>query len=293
MKKLTFFVVILFIISMLISLCGITACAKDKLVMKVAGISPLEYRSTLGLNRIAEKVEKATDGRIKMDVFPMNQLGDYIQVFEEIQKGTIEMGLIFIPSQYDVMLEIGSLPFLAENAEGMREQLSSGSYLYSIIDDSLSKLGVKLLQDMGYRTTSIPYADTYSSIQTGVCDGWIGGSSQINYQVFGDVIKYYIPYNCLFDQTGYLINQELWDSLSPEDQKIIQEAVDYESAKSFDDCKAEDAKYMDMMAEKGIEVLEITPEQKKALAEHIRSVTWPKLEEKFGKDVLDKVKESL
>jgi len=232
------------------------------------------------------------------------------------------------------MLEIGSLPFLAENAEGMRKQLSPGSYVYSITDDSLSKLGVKLLgiqgegfigvgttkkpknyadpktdkdtlirvsttavyketaQDMGYRTASIPYADTYSSIQTGVCDGWIGGSSQINYQVFGDVIKYYIPYNCLFDQTGYLINQELWDSLSPEDQKIIQEAVDYESAKSFDG-KAEDAKYMDMMAEKGIEVLEITPEEKKALADHIRNATWPKLEKKFGKDVLDKVKESL
>jgi len=48
-----------------------------------------------------------------------------------------------------------------------------------------------------------------------------------------------------------------------------------------------------MLADKGIEVLKITPEQKKALAEHIRSVTWPKLEEKFGKDVLDKVKESL
>ncbi|MEA1939126.1 MAG: TRAP transporter substrate-binding protein DctP [Candidatus Caldatribacteriota bacterium] len=335
MKKMTFFVVVLFIVSMLIGLCGTTVCAKDALVIKVAGISPLEYRSTLGLNRIAEKVEKATDGRIKMDVFPMNQLGDYIQVFEEIQRGTIEMGLIFIPSQYDVMLEIGSLPFLAENAEGMREQLSTGSYIYSILDDSLSKLGVKLLgicgegfigvgsakkpknyadpkadkdtlirvsttavyketaQDMGYRTTSIPYADTYSSIQTGVCDGWIGGSSQINYQVFRDVINYYTPYNCLFDQTGYLINQELWDSLSSEDQKIIQEAVNYESAKSFDDCKAEDAKYMDMLADKGIEILKITPEQKKALADHIRSATWPKLEEKFGKEVLDKVKESL
>ena len=334
-KKMRFFMVWFLVISLFIGLYGTTVCAKDTLVMKVAGISPLEYRSTLGLNRIAEKVEKATDGRIKMDVFPMNQLGDYIQVFEEIQKGTIEMGLIFIPSQYDVMLEIGSLPFLAENAEGMREQLSPGSYLYSIIDDSLSKLDVKLLgicgegfigvgsakkpenyadpkadkdtlirvsttavyketaQDMGYRTTSIPYADTYSAIQTGVCDGWIGGSSQINYQVFGDVLNYYIPYNCLFDQTGYLINQELWDSLSPEDQKIIQEAVNNESAKSFDDCKAEDAKYMGMLADKGIEVLKITPEQKKTLAEHIRSVTWPKLEEKFGKDVLDKVKESL
>jgi TRAP-type C4-dicarboxylate transport system substrate-binding protein len=334
-RKIRFFVVWFFVISLFIGLCGTTVCAKDTLVMKVAGISPLEYRSTLGLNRIAEKVKNATDGRIEMDIFPMNQLGDYTQVFEEIQRGTIEMGLIFIPSQYDVMLEIGSLPFLAESYEDMRDQLSPGSYVYSIIDEAISKLGIKFLriygegfvgvgsakkpenhadpkadkgmlirvaplavyketsQDMGYRTTSIPYADTYSAIQTGVCDGWIGGSSQINYQVFRDVINYYTPYNCLFDQTGFLINQELWDSLSPEDQKIISEAVDYEADKSFADCKAEDEKYIKMMAEEGIEILEITPEQKKALAEHIRNVTWPKLEKKFGKDVLDKVKESL
>jgi len=334
-RKMRFLVVGFFVISLFISLCGTTVCAEDKLVIKVAGISPLEYRGTLGLNRIAEKVDKATDGRIKMDVFPMNQLGDYTQVFEEIQRGTIEMGLIFIPSQYDVMLEIGSLPFLAESYEDMRDQLSPGSYVYSIIDESISKLGIKLLriygdgfigvgsakkpenladpkadknmlirvaplavyketsQDMGYRTTSIPYADTYSAIQTGVCDGWIGGSSQINYQVFRDVIHYYVPYNCLFDQTAFLINQKLWDSLSPEDQKIISEAVDFEAEKGFADCKEEDVKYMGMMADEGIEILNLTPEQTKALAEHIRNVTWPKLEEMFGKDVLDKIKESL
>lgn len=335
MRKNILFILGILLIGLIIGYIGNPVFAQDTLVMKVAGISPLEYRGTVGLNRIAEKVAVATDGRIKLDVFPMNQLGDYTQVFEEIQRGTIEMGLIFVPSQYDVMLEIGSLPFLAESYEDMRDQLSPGSYVYSLIEESIAKLRIKLLriygdgfigvgaakkpenyadptadknmlirvaplavyketsQDMGYRTTSIPYADTYSAIQTGVCDGWIGGSSQINYQVFRDVINYYVPYNCLFDQTAFLINQELWDSLSPEEQKIISEAVDFEAEKGFADCKEEDIKYMQMMADEGIEILEITPEETKVLADHIRNVTWPKLEEIFGKDILDKIKESL
>jgi len=50
---------------------------------------------------------------------------------------------------------------------------------------------------------------------------------------------------------------------------------------------------MKLMADYGIEILEFTPEERDALAEHIRNTTWPKLEDKFGKDVLDKVKESL
>ena len=335
MRKIKLFMLGIFIVSLLFGAIGNTVLAQDELVIKVAGISPIEYRSTKGLYRIAEKVEEATEGQIKMDVFPMNQLGDYTQVFQEIQRGTIEMGLIFIPSEYDVMLEIGSLPFLADNYDDMRDQLSPGSYVYSIIDEAISNLGIKLLringegfigigsakkpenyadpkadkdtliriapltvyretaQDMGYRTTSIPYADTYSAIQTGVCDGWIGGSSEINYQVFKDVINYYTPYNCLFDQTAFLINQELWDSLSADEQKIIQDAVDVEADLSFKDWQAIDKENMKLMTDYGIEVLEFTPEEREALAEHIRNTTWPKLEDKFGKDVLDKVKESL
>ena len=335
MRKIKLALLGIFIVGLLFGTIGNTVLAQSELVIKVAGISPIEYRSTQGLYRIAEHVEEATEGRIKMDVFPMNQLGDYTQVFQEIQRGTIEMGLIFIPSEYDVMLEIGSLPFLADNYDDMRDQLSPGSYVYSLIDEAIGNLGIKLLringegfigigsakkpenyadpkadkdtliriapltvyretaQDMGYRTTSIPYADTYSAIQTGVCDGWIGGSSEINYQVFKDVINYYIPYNCLFDQTAFLINQELWDSLSADEQKIIHDAVDIEADLSFKDWQAIDEENMELMADYGIEVLEFTAEEREALAEHIRNTTWPKLEDKFGKDILDKVKESL
>ncbi|MCF7934776.1 MAG: TRAP transporter substrate-binding protein DctP [Synergistales bacterium] len=311
------------------------AAAKADLTIKVAGISPKEYRSTEGLYRIEKKVEEGTDGRIQMEIFPMNQLGDYTQVFEEIRRGTIEMGLIFIPSQYDVKLELGSLPFLAKDADGMRKQLSPGSYVYGVLEETLDKLGVKLLriqgegfigvgskkapnapadptvdkdmliriaplavyketaEDMGYRTTNIPYADTYSAIQTGVCDGWIGGSARINYEVFRDVIKHYIPYNCLFDQTGYLVNQKLWNSLSPEDQKLITDAVNAEADKSFEDCKKENEVYMEKMKERGIEIVNLTEEERSALAEYIRNTTWPKFEDKFGKDMMDKVRESV
>ena len=335
MRKIKLVLLGIFIVGLLFGTIGNTVLAQSELVIKVAGISPIEYRSTQGLYRIAEHVEEATEGRIKMDVFPMNQLGDYTQVFQEIQRGTIEMGLIFIPSEYDVMLEIGSLPFLADNYDDMRDQLSPGSYVYSLIDEAIGNLGIKLLringegfigigsakkpanyadpkadkdtliriapltvyretaQDMGYRTTSIPYADTYSAIQTGVCDGWIGGSSEINYQVFKDVINYYIPYNCLFDQTAFLINQELWDSLSADEQKIIRDAVDIEADLSFRDWQAIDEENMKLMTDYDIEILEFTDEEREVLAEHIRNTTWPKLEDKFGKDILDKVKESL
>lgn len=301
---------------------------------KVAGISSPEYRGTKSLYTIKKKIEKGTEGRVKLDIFPANQLGDYTQVFDEIRRGSIEMGLIFLPSQFDVMLEIGSLPFLSSTGAGMKKQLSPGSIVYEIIDQSLEKLGIKLLRiygdgfigvglskkptnptstaskntlirvapvavyketanDMGFRTTNIPYADTYSAIQTGVCDGWIGGSSQINYLSFRDVIKYYIPYNCLFDQTAYIINKELWDSLNPKDQKIIMDAVNHEAEKSFDDSVKEDLEFQKKLIESGVEIIEITNDQRTKIADHIRKSTWPKLSRTYGEKTLEKIKKSL
>jgi TRAP-type C4-dicarboxylate transport system substrate-binding protein len=312
-----------------------SSSAADTVKLKVAGISAPEYRGTKSLYTIKEEVEKKTDGRIVLDIFPANQLGDYTQVFEEIRRGTIEMGLIFLPSQFDVMLEIGSLPYLAQTGEGMQKQLSPGSYVYNTIENSLDKLGVKLLriygdgfigvgaakkpanaavpgadkdaliriaplavyketaQDLGYRTTNIPYADTYSAIQTGVCDGWIGGSAQINYLSFRDVIKYYIPYNCLFDQTAYIINQKLWDSFSDEEQKIFMEAVNRQADKSFADSEAEDQKFQAKLEEAGVEIIGINEEEREALATYIRETTWPKLAEIYGEDTIQKIQESM
>ncbi len=315
------------------ALCVSGAFAKTKII--VAGISPLEYRGTKSIMAVKEYVEAKTDGRIELDVFPMNQLGDYTQVFEEIRRGTITMGLIFLPSQFDKLLELGSLPYLGASYEQIAEQLSPGSYLYETIDTSLDTLGVKLLriygdgfigvgaakkpnepgnptakkdmlirvapvaayklcaENMGFRTTTIPYADTYSAIQTGVCDGWLGGSSVINYQVFGDVIKYYIPYNCLFDQTAFMMNKESWASLSEEDKAIILEAVNREADKSFVDCKAEDQEYIEKMREKGIEIVELTPEQMTIIADHVRNGAWPELAEIYGQEVMENIKKSL
>ncbi len=315
---------------------ALPSAAADKLVLKVAGISSPEYRGSKSLEAIKEIVEKGTEGRVILDVFPANQLGDYTQVFEEIRRGTIEMGLIFLPSQFDPMLEVGSLPFLASTGEGMQKQLSPGSFVYSIIEESLEKLGVHLLriygdgfvgvglakqpknhakagadkdamirvaplavyketaEDLGFRTTSIPYADTYSGIQTGVCDGWIGGSSQINYLSFRDVIKYYIPYNCLFDQTAYHRRQAgMGEDLCPKNRKVIVDAVNAQADKSFADSNAEDIEYQKKLAEAGVEILPISPEEMAAIAEHVRATTWPKLEETYGKETIEKIRESL
>ncbi|MDK2986558.1 MAG: TRAP-type transport system periplasmic protein [Clostridia bacterium] len=305
-----------------------------KIELRLAGQHPVEHMATEALNRIKETIAEKSNGRIEITIYPANQLGDYTQVYEEIMRGTIDMALISIPSQYDPRLEIGFIPYIAANYEEIKKVFASNSFLFNEVTKLHDNLGVKFLgffgegfggigcskmpeapanfnvdkgllvrvppmdvfkfgaEDLGYRTTTIPYAETYAALQTGVADGWVGGPPNLNYLWFRDVIDYYLQYNNSFESTSFVMNKKLFESLSPEDQKIIQEAIAAESENSFDLAKADDEKYRKMLREEGIEVIEFTDEELKAMAEHAREVTWPKLTKRLTEELVQGLKES-
>ena len=140
--------------------------------------------------------------------------------------------------------------------------------------------------DMGYPSTTIAYADLYSALQTNVVDGWVGGTSLMNYLSFRDAIKNFITYNVFMENSSYIINKKLWDSLSAEDKKIIGDACKDESLKSFTTVKEMDEDGLKKLKEYKINVIQVKNEEVKSYADHVRNTTWPKLEAKFGKDIM-------
>lgn len=341
MKRIKKFVVFLLITVLALSLaaCGgskdSSGGGEEVIKLRLAGQHTGDHPATEALNRIKEKIEKDSDGRIQVTVYPSNQLGDYTLVYEEIMKGSIDMAHIFVPSQYNEKLEINSIPYLIENYEAMQKVFSPGSFFYETYGKMQEDLGVKLLgiyaegfigygskdlpenlkdptakkstlirtpamdvyklatEDMGYPSTTIAYADLYSALQTGVADGWVGGTALMNYLSFRDVIDNFIPYNCFIENTAYVMNNDLWTSLSDEDKNIINNAFVDESKNSFSTAKEEDAKALDALKESDINVVELTDAERKVIADHVRNTTWPKLEQKFGKDIMQGIKQDI
>ncbi|MCD8224792.1 MAG: TRAP transporter substrate-binding protein DctP [Clostridiales bacterium] len=81
------------------------------------------------------------------------------------------------------------------------------------------------LMDMGFRVSSMPYSDTYTAIQTGVVAGLAGGTSQIAYLAFRDLITDFYDYRYIQEATMIMFSQKTWDSLLPQDQDAITEIV--------------------------------------------------------------------
>lgn len=112
---------------------------------RVSAISPEEFPDVQNLIEFKEEVETKTDGRIKLDVYPANQLGDYTAVYEDIINGTIEMALQPLPSQFDSRLELLFVHYLVNNYEEAKELFAPGSYVFNKLEEINEELGVKFL----------------------------------------------------------------------------------------------------------------------------------------------------
>jgi len=146
---------------------------------------------------------------------------------------------------------------------------------------------------MGFSTTNIAYADLYPAMQTGVVDGWIGGTPTLNMLGFGDILKEYIPYNSMVESLGYIMNLDQWNALTPEDQKLFQTVFNEATAISRASAKELDADFMEQMAKKGIKIHTISAKDMENIATVVRAKTWPALEKRLGKDIMDKIREDI
>jgi TRAP-type C4-dicarboxylate transport system substrate-binding protein len=142
-------------------------------------------------------------------------------------------------------------------------------------------------EELGFRTTSIPYADTYSALQTGVVDGWIGGPPNLNYLGFRDVIKYYYQYNVNFESTQYVMNMKKFQGLSDEDRKIVETAFTEEAQQSFLMAESEDQMYRKKLEEAGVEVQTFSTQELEAMAKYVREHAWQRLEKNLTPELVD------
>lgn len=143
------------------------------------------------------------------------------------------------------------------------------------------------IERLGFRSSTIPYSDTFAAIQTGVVEGWVGGPPNLNYLTFRDVIKHYYQYNFFHEATHMMMSTKTFDKLTPEDQETVRNAFSKQAVASYSVVKDEDEKYRGMLRDHGIEVIEFTNDELKAMAEDIRENAWPKVEDKFGKEFMD------
>lgn len=157
-----------------------------------------------------------------------------------------------------------------------------------------SPVCIDTMKDLGYNTVTVPYAEVPTAIQTGVVDGWIGGTPNINYAWVGQVIKQFYVNYLYAETTAYMISEKSMAKLSSEDQEILRDVFHEQSQKSFVTAQENEEEYLEKLTnDYGVEIVRLSQEQVQEQANFVRENTWPKLVDIIGQDIIDGLKADL
>jgi len=140
----------------------------------------------------------------------------------------------------------------------------------------------KLGNLFGFSATPMASSECYTSMQTGVIDGVIGGGTEYYYSSYNELVKYILPINTHYVCYWICINSEAYNSLPAEYQQIITDALNELHDQGLEDAMAETTTYEDKFRDEGATIYELTDEEVAAYADAYRSEVWPTL----GTDIL-------
>ena len=133
------------LLSALLLLVFIAPCAgAAEVTLRFAGQFPDGHYATKLMRDIAGGVNQRTNGRIAIEVYPANKLGDYTLVYEDLMKGKVDMALITNSGQFDPRLELPNLNVFP-SYESAAKDFAPDSWLAKRISEYNTRLGVKFL----------------------------------------------------------------------------------------------------------------------------------------------------
>lgn len=147
---------------------------------------------------------------------------------------------------------------------------------------------------LGYQATPVPWADTFTAMQTGIVNGAIGGGAEGYYANFRDLAKYYIAVNDHFECWFMIINNDVWNKASDGDKKTITEVARVMQEERWKVAEQDEQINMKKLADAGVKVITLTDAELEAMRKKNAEQVWPamysEIPEADVKAVLDSLK---
>jgi tripartite ATP-independent transporter DctP family solute receptor len=250
-------------------------------------------------------VEENSNGTIQVDHFPNNTLGGEEAMYDGTRNGTIEMAVLSQIMEPDVpMVGIFSMPFLFKdyaNAKAVLDgeigkdikaefetntglkHLGYGINGFRVFSSNrpVEKLedfeGLKLRmpnvpmmialgQSLGATISPMPIPEIFPALEQKVVDGQDNPYATLRSNAWYEVQTNVLESRHLFLPNNYVASDKFWSNLTPEQQKVVEEAVQATVEREWELTETGEA------------------EDKKFLEEHGLTITVP--DEKFTNDMI-------
>ncbi len=265
-------------------------------------------------------------GRFAVEVYPNSTLFDDDQIFEALLLDDVQMAAPSVSkfTLYTKKLQVFDLPFLFQDMSAVdrfQQSLEGQALLNSLSDRGLIGLGyihngmkqlsanrkLSVPQDaaglkfriqssdvlkaqfaaIGAEAVPKPFSQVHSLLSTGVIDGQENTWSNIFSKKFYTVQTHITESNHGVIDYMVVTSRNFWESLSPEDQRDLQTAVNDAIAFANELAGKADREARQQVIDAGTaEVVQLSPNERSQWVEAMRPV-WQQFEQEIGKDLIE------
>lgn len=189
-------------------------------------------------------------------------------------------------------IDMEFLGFFVNGVNGVFSTKDMGDYLNPnakkdcVIRIANSPLYRMAIEALGFSTVTIPYSDTYTSLQTGIMDGMTGIPSYMVDQSFGDLAKYYCAYDLFMETNVIMMSPSTVQKLPDEYMQIIRDVCKEVTENSVKEVETNVNDGIAALEARGVNILPISDAQRAELAVEVREKIWPEVTEYFGADLV-------
>ncbi|MDH0093118.1 sialic acid TRAP transporter substrate-binding protein SiaP [Achromobacter mucicolens] len=245
----------------------------------------------------AQEIEKRTNGRYHIDVYPASQLGKENDINQGLTLGTVDMiisgssfaaksfpriGVTYYPYTFrspEHLIAYTKSDIYKELTKGYDEK--SGNHIvattyYGTRQTTSNKPFTKCSEMKGLKirvpdvaaylampracganTAPIAFAEVYLALQNGTVEAQENPLTTIEAKKFYEVQKNIILTGHIVDHLNTVISGKLWKSLSDEDKKIFAEVAQQAAEKASAEVAASEKKMVDVFKQRGLSVAEV------------------------------------
>jgi tripartite ATP-independent transporter DctP family solute receptor len=258
------------LVVLIFSVVAVSFAQAQTIEMKLAHYAAESHPGNLASKMFAEGVEKRTQGKIKITIYPDNALGSPDEVLAKNIKGDVDMALPYHGhlGKYSKKFNCVMLPFVFESY-AHADKVLDGPFIAWAASD-LEKIGLVLLSnwEWGFRNltnrkrpvntpvdvrglmvrtppelplqvamealgavvATVNFNDIQKALGEGVIDGQENPVAVIYANRLYETQKYLAMTGHTYSTMVHVINKKVWNKLTPEQQKIVSE----ESVKAGD-----------------------------------------------------------
>ena len=282
-------------------------------VIRFGHLNNADHPVSFGVKRFSELLAAKSGGKMKVQEFPASQLGNELQQQSALQGGVQQMSAPATTSLAGIVKEFGLVDFpfsvsTFEQADALLDGPLGQALIAKLLEKGLVALGY---WDLGFRNVTnskhpitkaedldglkirvIPnpvfletfrafkanpvpmaFAELYGALEARAVDGQENPYAVILSNKFYEVQKYLSATNHVYAANIVLVSKKFWDSLTPAEQKMMNEAADETRSYQRQVSRAAAQKAVGELQAKGMQYNQISPAEQKRMAQIAKPVT--------------------